>query len=150
MHDFLINTGITSRIVTVTDPPDALRLPASGKHEGAFLSSEVHGFYIERKYEISNLRVVRTDMPPLRYCFAVRKGNRQLLLKLDEGLNILKTNGKYHEIYEKWFGVYEKKDLWATIKYFVWSLALIAALFTASLVWSRSLQRRVRIRTDEL
>jgi len=150
MHDFLRKEALTSRIITVADPPEALRLLASGKYDGAFLSSEVHKYYIASKFAFSNLRAVRTDLPPQRYCFAVAKGNRALLYRLDQGLVILKSTGKYQEIYEKWFGVYEKRSWWEIIKYFVLALAIIAALFIASLFWSRSLQRQVGIRTAEL
>ncbi|MEG6616096.1 basic amino acid ABC transporter substrate-binding protein [Peptococcaceae bacterium 1198_IL3148] len=39
------------------------------------------------------------------YGIAVAKGNTELLEKINNGLNTLKENGKYAEIYEKWFNV---------------------------------------------
>lgn len=150
MHDFLKNQPITSTIIAVADSPEALRLLASGKHDGAFLASELHKYYIAGKFAFGNLRRVKTELPPQHYCFAVAEGNRVLLHKLDQGLVILKSNGKYQEIYDKWFGVYEKKEWWETIKYFALALALIAALFFMCLLWSWSLKRRVRLQTVEL
>jgi signal transduction histidine kinase/ABC-type amino acid transport substrate-binding protein/CheY-like chemotaxis protein len=150
MHDFLKSREVTSSIVAVADSPEALRLVASGRHDGAFLASEVHKFYIAGKFGFDNLRMVRIDFPPQHYCFAVAVGNRALLYKLDQGLVILKSTGKYQEIYDKWFGVYEKKEWWETIKYFALALVLIAALFFVSLFWSWSLNKRVRIQTMEL
>lgn len=39
------------------------------------------------------------------YGIAVQKGNEEMLQLINEGLQKLKENGKYAEIYEKWFGV---------------------------------------------
>ena len=93
---------------------------------------------------------MRTDLAPQQYCFAVAKGNQALLYKLDQGLVILKSTGNYRKVNDKWFGVYEEKKSWETLKYFVLVLTLIAALFFLSLIWSRSLKRRVRKQTLEL
>jgi two-component system sensor histidine kinase EvgS len=150
MHDFLKDRHVTSRIITVSDSPEALRLLASGKHDGAFLSSEVHKYYIAGKFAYNTLREVRTNLPPQQYCFAVAKGNLALLYKLDQGLVILKSTGKYQEVYDKWFGVYEEKESWQTLRYFVLALTLFAALFSLSLLWSRSLKKRVGRQTVEL
>jgi PAS domain S-box-containing protein len=149
-HDYLKQNRLTSHIVAVQDPADELRLLASGSHDCAFMPSRFQGVYLAKRLNLSNLRAINTELPQLRYCFAVRKGNRDLLYRLDEGLNILKVNGKYQEIYEKWFGVYEKRDVWQTIKYFIWALAAIGALLTANFIWSWFLKREVRIRTAEL
>jgi signal transduction histidine kinase/ABC-type amino acid transport substrate-binding protein/ActR/RegA family two-component response regulator len=150
MHDILKSQKETSTIVAVADSPEALRLLASGKHDGAFLASEVHRYYIAEKFAFGNLRMVRTDIPPQPYCFAVAEGNRPLLYKLDQGLLILKSTGKYQEIYDRWFGVYEREEWWQTIRYFVLALTLIVALFVLSLLWSWSLRRQVGKQTVEL
>lgn len=150
MHDFLRKQGAAARIVPIAEIPEALRLLASGKHDAALLPSEMHGHYVASKYGLTNLRVLKTGLPALHYCFAVRKGNPELLYKLDEGLNILKATGEYRRIYDKWFGVYEKKVWWETGKYFVWALGVIILLFSASLLWSRALQKQVRLQTAEL
>jgi PAS domain S-box-containing protein len=150
IYDLLKENGLTSRIIAVTDPEDVLRLLASGKHDGALMPSRLQGEYFAKKLGLANVRAINSDLPQLRYCFAVHKGNRELLYRLDEGLNILKVNGKYREIYEKWFGVYEKREMWNTIRYFIWVLAAIAALLTANFIWSWILQREVKIRTAKL
>lgn len=35
---------------------------------------------------------------------AVRKGNKDLLARLDDGLAKIKKNGEFAKIYKKWFG----------------------------------------------
>ncbi len=42
---------------------------------------------------------------------AVRKGDGQLLAKINDGLKKIKKNGKFATIYKKWFGVEPPKDL---------------------------------------
>ncbi|MGA2151342.1 MAG: PAS domain S-box protein, partial [Geobacteraceae bacterium] len=150
IHDYLRENGVTSHIVAVTNPEDELRLLASGRHDCALMPSRFQGEYLKRTLQLTDLRAISTGLPPFRYCFAVRKGNQELLYRLDEGLNILKVNGRYHDIYEKWFGVYEKRDLWETIKYYVLALALSLALFLTFLIWSGTLKKRVEQRTAEL
>lgn len=36
--------------------------------------------------------------------FAVRKGNKDLIEKINIGLDNIRKSGKYDEIYKKWFG----------------------------------------------
>ena len=150
LHDFLKKDDRASRIITVTDPTEELTLLVSGKHDGAFMPSRLQGEYLIKKLKLSGLKIITIDLPPLRYCFAVTKDNPELRYKLDEGLNMLRETGRYREIYEKWFGVFEKKVWWETIKYFVLALTLIALLFAISLLWSWSLKRQVRIQIAEL
>ncbi len=150
LYDYIRENGVTSHIIAVTDPIDAVLLLASGKHDCALLTSRFEGEYFKKKLNLTNIREVNADLPQLQYCFAVRKSNRDLKYRLDEGLNILKVNGTYRNIYEKWFGVYEKRALWKTLQYFVAALAFSALLFAASLLWSWSLKRQVTIRTTEL
>ena len=42
---------------------------------------------------------------------AVLKGNTELLTKIDDGLAKIKANGKFSEIYEKWFGKQPPQEL---------------------------------------
>ena len=150
IHDFLIHERITRRIALVTDPVDELRLLASGKHDCAFMPSRLQGEYIIKTQGLTNIRAIDAGQPPLRYCFAVRKGNRELAQRLDEGLNILRANGRYQRIYNKWFGVYEKRTTTKILLYIVPPLVLFISLFVISLIWSRTLQIKVRKRTEEL
>jgi PAS domain S-box-containing protein len=150
VDDYLRENEITTHIVQVTDPADALRLLASGRHDCALMPSSLQSEYLIRVLGLSNIKAVGTNLPQLRYCFAVPKGNTALRYRLDEALNILKVNGQYKKIYDKWFGIYEKRNLWQTIRYFVWAIALIGLLLVASFIWTWSLRRQVQKRTAEL
>ncbi|MEJ2201235.1 MAG: PAS domain S-box protein, partial [Desulfuromonadaceae bacterium] len=150
IDDYLRRENFAGRIIEVEDPVDELRLLASGKHDCALMPSRLQGEYFIRELGISGIRGMNVDLPQLHYCFAVRKGNAPLRYRLDEGLNLLKLNGSYQDIYDKWFGVYEQGRLWQNIRYFVLALVVIVALLTASSIWSWFLRREVRKRTAEL
>ncbi|GGK01975.1 glutamine ABC transporter substrate-binding protein GlnH [Lentibacillus kapialis] len=51
-----------------------------------------------------NLKVVGDLYQAEDYGIAVSKGNEDLVTAIDDALATLKENGKYDEIYEKWFG----------------------------------------------
>jgi PAS domain S-box-containing protein len=150
IDDYLREMGIASRLIEVKDPADELRLLSSGRHDAALMPSRFQGEYLKRSLGISNVKGMSVNLPQFRYCFAVKKGNDPLRFRLDEGLNILKVNGGYQEIYRKWFGVYEESRLWRTVRYFAWALAAVAGLLAASSIWSWFLRREVRKKTAEL
>jgi PAS domain S-box-containing protein len=150
INDYLRENGVTSNIVAVTDPGDVLRLLASGRHDCALMPSRLQGEYLAKALGLDNIKVLSTDLPQFRYCFAVLKGDNALIYRLDEGLNSLKINGSYQRIYEKWFGVYEYKTLWQTLRYYVLALTLALALALSFLIWSKTLKRQVELRTSEL
>ncbi len=151
MHDYLKKTGLTSHIIPVRDPSQAMRLLASGRHDGVLLSSKMQGLYIAAQYRLDNLENVAADIPPREYCFAVSEGNWKLLHQLNEGLNIIKATGRYKEIYDNWFGVYEQTRWWEdAVGFLAMPLALVLALIGAILLWSWSLRKRVNQRTREL
>jgi PAS domain S-box-containing protein len=149
MDDYLKKEGIASLIVPVTEPISALKMLASGKYDGALLSSKVQGLYYVNSNQLSNIRIVETGIPPRRYCFAVKEGNEELLQELNEGLNLLKYNGKYQTIFEKWFGVYETHDSLG-IRYIAFGLITLIALVGISFLWFRSLRKQVKFKTIEL
>jgi len=49
----------------------------------------------------------------------VRKGNAELLAKINEGLALTKVSGVYDKLYEKWFGIYEEKALLPQLLYYL-------------------------------
>jgi len=150
MHDFLKREGITEHIIPVADVPDAIRLLASGRHDCLLLSSEIQGLYFIDRLKLTNIKLIRTDLPSRKYCFAVSEGNKELLHKLDEGLNILKSTGKYREIYDKWFGIYEQKNLWEDFRYYILFVLITLFFLLLSILWSRSLKSQVIKKTEEL
>ena len=150
IHDMLQQNHINANIIAVQSPLEALRTLAAGQCDCVLTPSKLQSDYLVSKYGLKSITSHTCDLPQLKYCFAVRKGNQELLYKLDEGLNILKANGTYQIIYNKWFGIYEQQDFWLSMRYFVLALAVVGLLLLVTFFWSWSLRRQVHKRTAEL
>jgi len=142
-HDFAVDKGWAAQLVTLDTAEQGLRLLASGQHD-AMLISKLVGMQTIRNKGLDG--VVALDVTvgfSQRFAFAVRKGDAELLSRINEGLALSKTNGVYDRLYETWFGPYETRtqgwrELWPALTVF----ALLAA--TALGVTFRNRLRRDR------
>ncbi len=73
-----------------------------------------------------------------------------MLYQLNEGLSILKNNGRYKQIYDKWFGVYEQSMLEKSLKYIGLVVGVLILLLLISALWSWSLRDQVKRQTKQL
>lgn len=151
MHDTLLSMGFGPNLVLTDTPADALRLLASGKHDYAVVAM-LPGMYLIRELHLTNLVPVARSVAAQRYCYGVRHGNAELLARFSEGLAILKQTGQYRKIYDRWLGVYEPPGFTTerALKYGAMVLLPLLAILAATVAWSRTLQRRVAERTQEL
>ena len=151
MHDYLASLGFAKNLIMTETPADALRLLASGKHDYAVLAM-LPGMYIIREHKLSNLVPVARSISTQKYCYAVRKGNEELLARFNEGLAILKKTGQYQDIYDRWLGVLGPPKI--TLEKVAWYAAMVLGplfiILAGTVLWSRTLQKRVAQRTEEL
>jgi signal transduction histidine kinase len=150
-HDFIIEKGLKVKPVLTDTQADALRLIASGKHDYAVVAS-LPAAYLIKKYQLTNLVPVARSIASVKYCYAVKKGNTELLAKFNEGLAILKQTGQYQAIYDKWLGVLEPQGVpWRQIiRYGSLVVTLFVLALAGSLLWSRTLKKQVALRTAAL
>jgi signal transduction histidine kinase/ABC-type amino acid transport substrate-binding protein len=147
-HHELLERNFKGRLVLVDTIPEGLALIASGKYD-ALLCSKLIGTLAIKEHGLKGL----TAGPPIAdykrvFSFAVKKGNTDLLEKLNQGLMIIKTNGVYDRIYEKWLTV---GDPWLKFKKYLFPAVVIAtAVALIIFFWIMMLQRQVRKRTREL
>jgi len=151
MHDLLTRKGFAGKLVLTDTPADALRLLAAGKCDYAIVAI-VPGMYLIRELKLTNLLPVVHNVATYRYCYAVKKGNKELLSRFDEGLAILKQTGQHQAIYEKWLGVLEPErvDWRTTVKYGAVVVIPLVLLLGGFALWSRTLHRQVALRTADL
>jgi polar amino acid transport system substrate-binding protein len=151
MHDTLRGLGFDRELRMTDTPAGVMRLLASGQHDYAVVAM-LPGMYLIRELKLNNLEPVVSSVSTQRYCYAVKKGNEEILARINEGLAILKQTGEYYAIYNKWLGVLEPPRFpWEKVMLYV-VLALIALMggLAGTVVWSRALQRKVAQRTAEL
>jgi PAS domain S-box-containing protein len=150
MDDFVRKASLSSNIIFVDNQLEALRLLASGEHDAA-LCNRLSGLYLVSRHSLTNVKTAGSDFAGGPYGFAVAEGNAELLARLNEGLRILKATGRYDSIYERWFGLYEKKSIRGELlRYAVWILGPILLLLTAAVIWSWTLHRQVAEKTREI
>lgn len=150
--EFLRTQAIPYTSIQVRDPIEAMRLLASGKHD-CVITSQVGGRYALQKLGIKN--IITTGQPLLAspVAFAVRKGNADLLHWLNDGIDKVKANGTYDQIYQRWFSEddpvkkAEQKKLWWI---FFFAIAALVFVIGLSLLWVKLLRRAVATKTFEL
>jgi PAS domain S-box-containing protein len=107
MHDYLLETGLTDKIIPVEDQLAALRLLSTGQYDAALIGN-FQGSHLLREHKIKNVTIRSSGIDPQKYAMAVSTGNNELLWLLNQGLFQMKSSGVYDRLYEKWFSVYER------------------------------------------
>ena len=151
MHDYMLENNLGAALVLVDTLADALRLLDSGAHDCA-LVAKLPGQYLMKELQLANIAPVPRPLVAQKYGYAVRKGNTELLERFNEGLAILKRSGQFQAIQHKWLGVLETPRLsWEKIvRYGAMVVGPLLLILGGTVVWSRSLQKRVAQRTEEL
>ena len=151
MHDYLAQKGFTGKLVLTETPADALRQLAAGKVDYAIVAI-VPGMYLIRELKLTNLIPMVRNVATQRYCYAVDKGNDELISRFNEGLAILKKTGQQQAIYEKWLGVLEPTPVawWTIVKYAAIVVVPLVLLLGGIALWSRTLHHEVALRTADL
>lgn len=131
----------------------ALELLIDGKAD-AYVGNRETGLYSIQKYgHYDTVKLIGSPMNTKNYCIAVRKDNIKLMETLDEGLRIIKKNGTYDKIYNKWFGEEFISPI-VTFKKYIYA-ALIAVLILMGISMfnvrmNHMLREQVDSRTKEL
>jgi len=148
-HDWILANDFSKKIIPVPSITEALTLLAAGKHD-AVIVGRMQGYYIIEKLKLLDLVAVDDNLFEMDYCFAVKKGNTDLLDKLNAGLQIIKSSGKYNEIYDKWFAVYETDKMFVKAKsylwLFKWAIAFLVLVLGGMWAWNFSLRKAVKTR----
>lgn len=95
----------------------------------------------------SNHRILERNMG-----FKVSKNNPELAEVINNGLEVLLSNGEYQKIYEKWIEPYnEDKNAWQQyLRYILFASILVIILIMLLLFINQVLQKRVRTKTKDL
>jgi polar amino acid transport system substrate-binding protein len=151
MHDLIIEKKIVANLVLTDTQASALRLVAADKVDYAIVAS-LPAAYLIREYRLTNVYPVAKSIASVKYCYAVKKGNSELLSHFNEGLAILKQTGQYQAIYDKWLGVLEPAGVpWGKIvRYGSILTTLFMLALAGALLWSWALKKQVAIRTAAL
>lgn len=151
MHDFMLKNNLDASYVQTDSLAEALKLLASGRHD-AVLAAKLPGQYLVKELGLTNIVPQSRPLLAQKYGYAVKKGNNELLDRFSEGLAILKRNGQFQTIQQKWLGVLEPPRIpWERIvRYSAMVVVPLLLILGGTVLWSRTLQKRVNQRTGEL
>ena len=147
-HDYAISRGWTNHLILVDDTATGLEMLAAGKSD-AMLIGKLVGLNTLREKGIQSVHPVGERLNfQQKFAFAVmrnRPGSADLLARINEGLTLVKANGTYDALYEKWFGVLEPREFtWKqALKYLV-PVLVVALLATPAY----ATERRIRLRLN--
>ncbi|WP_206460601.1 HD domain-containing phosphohydrolase [Anaerovorax sp. IOR16] len=147
--EFLLNQNMNITLIEVPTVAEALTLIENKTYDYAGIL-KLPGIYNVRKNSFKNIKEQGIILNPNDYCMAVKKENENLLLILNGGMQIIKATGEYQEIYDKWLGVYEKKDFITHIKENLWVFLLFLWIVLGLLILSSILKHLVNQKTKEL
>jgi two-component sensor histidine kinase/ABC-type amino acid transport substrate-binding protein len=151
MDEFLRNRIPSAKVIEKPTYRDFLIALDGGKEADAALAGRLQAELIIRQEKLSGIEAVGSPLFPRRYCFAVQKGNSDLIAVLNDGLAILRENGTYDKIYSKWFGTFDRQG--PSLPSFRTMMILFLLLFSAAalvlfLIWN--LRRTVKQKTSQL
>lgn len=152
MHSYMQEHNYANDLVLTDSPRETLRQLAVGTCDYAVVAL-LPGMYIIREENLTNIVPVAKNIIQQRYyCYAVKKGNTELLARFNEGLTILKKTGQYDAIYNKWLGVLEPRGVsWGVVaKYAALVMIPLMLVLVGTVLWSYSLRKQVAQRTESL
>jgi len=150
---FVGDNHLDTHVVYGDSLQQALKELNEGQHDAVF-SSRLTALSVIDHFKFNNIRPL--GLPVAGYnvtiCFAVRKGDSQLLARLNEGLAILHRTGEFDQIYGKWFGRFEPKkfSFQELIAYVAATLAVVLFITLWALMRQRQLRRRIARQAEEL
>ncbi|MEI6706674.1 MAG: PAS domain S-box protein [Methylococcales bacterium] len=140
--EYLQEKGWDKQIVEVDTVEAGLKLLADG-HYDAMLVSKLVGKKTLEKLNIRTIKMLAIDLDlTQKFSFAVHKGDAELLAKINEGLAIIKANGTYDKLYEKWFGVYEEKQLLPLVIKYLTRIVIVFLLILLLIFYRHHIERK--------
>ncbi|MFB0935296.1 MAG: PAS domain S-box protein [Propionivibrio sp.] len=149
-EEYVHRFRLSDRIATTDTLEEALRQLAAGKHD-AMVMQTLAAENLINTLGLSNLELVG---PPLAryhdFCFAVRKGDHELLAVLNEGLSLVIADGTRERLREKWIVPTRSERLERNLHMAAAALGAILCSGLVAWLWIRTLRRQVRTKTASL
>lgn len=150
-YEYVRRENISNKIITVNTFKDAFRILANGQFD-AVICQRVMGLQLLKQLEIESVEPLDIELSGFRqdFCFAVQKGNKELLSLLNEGLSVIIANGVYDKLHLKWFGPEYQSQISFKEILKISLYILIPLIIGFSFLSIILLRRQVKKRTKEL
>jgi len=141
-QEYADSKGWAKQLVLVDGPDEAFKLLASGQFD-VVLMNKLTGSSTLKNLKISTIEALPISVGMvLKLSFAVHKGEAELLAKINEGLASMKVSGTYDKLYEKWFGVYEEKQLLPLVIKYLAPIIIVFLLILFVVFYLHHLERQ--------
>ncbi|MFA7382038.1 MAG: transporter substrate-binding domain-containing protein [Desulfurivibrionaceae bacterium] len=115
------------------------------------------GSYVLAENKIRGIKATGEPIAVSTSAFAVRKGNTELLTAINEALRIIKADGTYQKVLDKWHpseGIFKTRrqishQMFASITLFLTVLLLIAVLWLVTLKRELAAKKAARLKLQE-
>ncbi|MFO7575431.1 MAG: transporter substrate-binding domain-containing protein [Bacteroidales bacterium] len=150
-EEYVRRINLSDNIILTHTFHEAFQLLAAGDHD-AVITQRVLGENILKELKIKSIEPLDILNPRLRqdFCFAVNKGNTELLSRLNEGLSIVIANKTYDNLRLKWFGPADGYKVTPGQVLRVSLYFLLPLLVTSGILMILFLQSEVKRRTSQL
>lgn len=96
-------TGSAANVVKTPTFYLSLKMMYNGQTDGVLGDSRVLEYFSKQHPEIKT-RTISLGESKREIAFAVRKGDTEMLNKLNRGLDKIKADGTYQQVFDQWFG----------------------------------------------
>ena len=125
--EYLASLDLDLRLIEVSSAKEAIQAVSERSYDYAALM-KLPGLYAIKEFSFNNVSPNNLSLISNDYGMAVLKGNEELLMNLNSGLQIIKTTGEYDQIYNKWIKIYEEVSVSDFISRYWWAPFIVAAL----------------------
>ncbi len=145
--DYLVNQGITGLVYY--NSYEEIVKAAARKEETIFVIDQPPALYYLYKYGIQDQFKHSTPLYSGEFHRAVQKGNTTVLNLVTDGFSRI-SPAEYQAIDQRWLGTREAYNLQQFAPYVLGGAAIVLVIILILIVFNRTLQVRVRQRTQEL
>jgi signal transduction histidine kinase len=147
-EEYVLRDSVSGFVIATNTFEEAFRMLESGELD-AVITQRVMGIELLKSMKVKSIVPLKIFLPNFRqdFCFAVRKGDAELLSRLNEGLSIVIANKKFDQLQLKWFGpsIDQRPSFMEIFRIAIYALIPLIAL--GGLVMNYFLRRLVRSRT---
>lgn len=147
-EEYITKEDSTIKIVQSITDLHALKIVASGRSSYALINQYTAHKFIE-EHSFDNLAVSEEFIFSKNLSFVVKKGNKKLAKDIEEGMNRIKENGVYSELYVKWFDN-EKEAYILLLNQLKWAAIILLSVILVVGSWIFTLQKEVQRKTKNL
>lgn len=106
----LQDAGVIAEVKLLENINVCMMALSNGEVDAVIMDIPVNGAYVAANPDVAKIAAPIESGEPESFAIAVAKDNTELLEKLNAGLENVKANGTYMEIYDKYFGAEESAE----------------------------------------